>query len=205
MKTTTATTWAAPIAVLLVLLAVGTAPASNGLLSANSLRGKNTLDGGLCRASAAVTGGTPRACAEFCPLQAADPVVAPSKVGDFSKELTRDRANATKSLRNALGTNSQIERPHHIIPWEAKDLPVVQAAARGGFNINGMNNGIKLSLKVHGQGVRHPQYNAAVIKELEALGKRKLTDAQAAAKVQALADRLRPGLERLNKSGRQLK
>jgi RHS repeat-associated protein len=131
--------------------------------------------------------------------------LAPGNTVDFSRELTRDRANATRSLRNALGTNSQIERPHHIIPWEAKDLPVVQAAARGGFNINGANNGVNLSLTVHPQGARHPRYNDAVMRQLEALGRRNLTKKEAAAEVQAIADRLRPGLQRLNQSGQRLK
>jgi hypothetical protein len=116
---------------------------------------------------------------------------------DYSKELTRDRGNATRSLRNALNTNSAVERPHHIITWEMKDHPVVQAAARGGFNINGANNGINLPLTVHPQGARHPRYNAAIGQLLDNLKSLNLTDVETAVEVQTLVDRLRPGLSRL--------
>jgi hypothetical protein len=81
----------------------------------------------------------------------------------------------------------------------------VQAAARGGFNINGANNGINLELRVHPQGARHPRYNDAVEGLLDNLATRNLTDAQAAAEVQAIVDRLRPGLDRLNQTGQPLR
>jgi RHS repeat-associated protein len=142
-------------------------------------------------------------------IQAARRSIAPANAVDFSGELTRDRGNATRSLRNALGTNSQVERPHHIVPWEAGQDPatrsLLEAAGRGGFNINGANNGVNLRLQVHPQGARHPRYNAAVMKQLRALAQRNLTDAQAAAELQAIADRLRPGLQRLNQSGQPLR
>jgi hypothetical protein len=137
------------------------------------------------------------------------PESASANVVDFSGQLTRDRANATRSLRSALGTDSQVERPHHIIPWEAGQDPVtgplLQAAGRGGFNINGANNGLNLTLEVHPQGARHPRYNEAVMRLLRALGQRDLTDAEAAIEVQGIADRLRPGLQRLNQSGQPLR
>jgi hypothetical protein len=134
---------------------------------------------------------------------------APQKVVDYSGQLTRDRGNATRSLRQALNTNSAVERPHHIIPWEAGHDPVtrplLEAAGRGGFNINGANNGVNLNLQVHPQGDRHPRYNEAVMRQLRDLAKRNVTDAEAAAEIQAIADRLRPGLQRLNQSGQLLK
>jgi hypothetical protein len=134
---------------------------------------------------------------------------APLTVVDYSGQLTRDKGNATRSLRQALNTNSAVERPHHIIPWEAGQDPVIrpllEAAGRGGFNINGANNGVNLTLQVHPQGARHPRYNEAVMRQLRDLAQRNLTDAQAAAEVQAIADRLRPGLQRLNQSGQPLR
>jgi hypothetical protein len=124
---------------------------------------------------------------------------------DYSAELTRNTSNATRTLRNNLKTNTAIERPHHIIPLQMSDHKVVQAAARGGFNINGANNGINLQLSIHPQGARHPRYNAAVSRLLDNLLKRQLTDAEAALEVQTIADRLRPGLDRLNLSGQPLR
>jgi len=67
--------------------------------------------------------------------------------------------------------------------------------------MNGANNGINLNLTVHPQGARHPRYNAAVQKLLDNLATRNLTDAQAATEVQAIVDRLLPGLARLNQTG----
>jgi hypothetical protein len=104
-----------------------------------------------------------------------------------------------------LNTDTAIERPHHIIPLQMSDHAVVQAAARGGFNINGANNGINLQLRVHAQGARHPRYNAAVEALLDDLATLNLTNAQAAVEVQAIVDRLRPGLGRLNQSGQRLR
>jgi hypothetical protein len=127
------------------------------------------------------------------------------QVVDYSAQLTRDRGNATRSLRQALNTDTAVERPHHIITWETKGEPVVQAAARGGFNINGANNGVNLQLRVHPQGGRHPRYNNAIEKLVDKLNARNLTDAEAATEVQAIADRLRPGLERLNERGQRLR
>jgi hypothetical protein len=126
-------------------------------------------------------------------------------VADFSGELTRNTSNATRTLRNNLRTNSATHRPHHIIPLQTSDHPVVQAAARGGFNMNGANNGTNLAFRVHPQGSRHPRYNAAVRTLLDNLAARNLTDIQAAAEVQAISDRLRPGLDRLNQSGQPLR
>jgi hypothetical protein len=58
---------------------------------------------------------------------------------------------------------------------------------------------------IHPQGARHPRYNKAVRNLLDNLRSRALTDEQAAAEVQKIADRLRPGLDRLKQSGKPLK
>jgi hypothetical protein len=78
--TTKTTTWAAQIAVAVLLLATGTAPASSGLLAENSPRGKNTLEGGFHRAWSSVSVEPHRGWGEVCAGSAADSVVAP-KVG----------------------------------------------------------------------------------------------------------------------------
>ena len=54
-----------------------------------------------------------------------------------------------------------------MIPWELRNHPLVQKAARGGFNINGVNNGIRLPLTQHLGS--HPKYSMAVLTKLESL------------------------------------
>jgi A nuclease family of the HNH/ENDO VII superfamily with conserved AHH len=59
---------------------------------------------------------------------------------------------------------------HHIIPWQSRNHPVVQAAARGGFNINnGAHNGVNMTQRTGGQHHtninhrgNHARYNAAM-------------------------------------------
>jgi hypothetical protein len=75
--TTKTTTWAAQIAVAVLLLATGTASASSGLLSANSPRGKNSLEGSFHRAWSSVSAEPHRGWGEVCTGSAADSVVAP--------------------------------------------------------------------------------------------------------------------------------
>jgi hypothetical protein len=78
--TTPRTTWPAQIAVVLVLLAAGTASASSGVLAGNSPPGKNSLEGGFRRAEASVSAEGYRAWGDFCHGEAADSVVAPKRV-----------------------------------------------------------------------------------------------------------------------------
>ncbi|VTR99050.1 : AHH [Tuwongella immobilis] len=67
----------------------------------------------------------------------------------------------------------------------------MKSAARGGFNINGVENGIFLDSRVvHPQGARHPNYNARVGRELNELQKLNLNDIQAAAALNRLANQL---------------
>jgi hypothetical protein len=124
---------------------------------------------------------------------------------DCSHVLTVSDNNARRDLRRALvkqmnrvnGTSLPTDktpagvRPHHLIGWEHKDHPVVKAAARGGFNINGVENGIFLDSRVvHPQGARHPNYNARVGRELNELQRLNLNDTQAAAALNRLANQL---------------
>jgi hypothetical protein len=78
--TTKTTTWAAQIAVAMLLLATGTASASSGLLSANSPRDKNPLEGSFHLVSASVSGEPHQGWGEVCAGSAADSVVAPRKI-----------------------------------------------------------------------------------------------------------------------------
>jgi hypothetical protein len=95
--TTKTTTWAAQIAVAMLLLATGTASASSGLLAGNSPRGKNALDGSFHRAWSSVSGEPHRGWGEVCAGSAADSVVAPKKTWqDFLPEAQK-RLEAAKA------------------------------------------------------------------------------------------------------------
>jgi hypothetical protein len=78
MLPTKATTWAAWIAAVLVLTASSMASGSSVLLSPNSCLGKNTLEGGLHRGSAAVSAETCRGYSQACSCDAAGLFVAPT-------------------------------------------------------------------------------------------------------------------------------
>jgi hypothetical protein len=91
---TKATTWLAQIVAVLVMLAAGTASASSGLLSGNSCQGKNSLEGGFHRGSAAVSAETCRGCGDFFHEEAADSVVAPTGRWQTVNEAMSARARA---------------------------------------------------------------------------------------------------------------
>jgi hypothetical protein len=86
--TTRATTWAAQLALVLVMLMAATASASSGLLSGNSCRDKNALKDGFRRDEAAVIAAKHRSCGECCSRSAADFVVAPAKAAVARGTLT---------------------------------------------------------------------------------------------------------------------
>jgi hypothetical protein len=94
--TTKTTTWAAQIAVAMLLLATGTASASSGLLSANSPRDKNPLEGSFHRVSASVSGEPHQGWGEVCAGSAADSVVAPRTPSGLPKDIHDLGVGATK-------------------------------------------------------------------------------------------------------------
>jgi hypothetical protein len=126
---------------------------------------------------------------------AARPItIAPKGVSSFASELAVDAQAARRHLRrNVPGTGGQA---HHIIPFETRNHEIVQRAARGGFNMNGANNGIRLDLTQHLGS--HPMYNAAVTKKLDELlrANPNISDLDAARALQQYVDQLRAGLER---------
>jgi hypothetical protein len=81
---------------------------------------------------------------------------------------------------------------------------ILEKAARGGFNMNGRNNGLDLPhphTKPKLNLYDHPRYNNAVPNMLLQLPPN-LTDAQTAHAVQGIADRLGRSLQRIaNASG----
>ena len=113
---------------------------------------------------------------------------------NFTSELVVDAQAARRHLRRSVpGSGGQA---HHIIPYESRNHEVLQRAARGGFNMNGANNGIRLDLTQHLGS--HPRYNAAVSRRLDAilLANPRISDVDAARVLQEYADQLRAGLER---------
>jgi len=67
----------------------------------------------------------------------------------------------------------------------------VQKAARGGFNINGANNGMHLEYDLHPGS--HIDYNYTVWQEVEQIAKANpnVSDSKAAQLLQTLTDKLR--------------
>lgn len=110
---TKVTTWAAWIAAVLVLTASGTASASSVLLSPNSCLGKITLEGGLHRASAAVSAEACRSYSQACSCDAAGLFVAPSngpvpRLGPHGVDPAHHNANIM--VRDASGRLRHHER-----------------------------------------------------------------------------------------------
>jgi hypothetical protein len=117
---TRATTWAAWIAAVLMLVtASGTASASSVFLSPNSCQGKITLEGGLHRGSSAVSAATHRGCGEVSLCDAAGLFVAPKTWQDFLPEAQM-RLDATKArLGNVEAT--MMARPRYIPGYGYQD------------------------------------------------------------------------------------
>jgi len=125
----------------------------------------------------------------------ADAQVLTHNCGDFTSELEVSDNAARRHLRRALGEGEG--QAHHVIPWETRTDPFMESAARGGFNINGPENGIRLESGQHMGS--HPRYNAAIQQKLERLGAQyggTLTDAQAAEVLRDYAAQVRKGLMR---------
>jgi hypothetical protein len=81
-----------------------------------------------------------------------------------------------------------------MIPWELRNDPFVQYAARGGFGINSKANGVLLGTKVHLGS--HPKYTAAIQSKIDRLAAQGLTAEQAALELESYAARLQAGLIR---------
>ncbi|BBM03579.1 hypothetical protein GL2_36530 [Microbulbifer sp. GL-2] len=101
-------------------------------------------------------------------------------------------------LRSALGTAKEADMvAHHIIPLEAiKAFPeLMKKAAHGGFNMNGVGNGIHLK-NVSGHYYGHPVYNKAVLQELSVLNHNlsNMSAPRAAFEVQQRANMLRDSI-----------
>jgi hypothetical protein len=122
--------------------------------------------------------------------------------------------NGARNLPDELGLSPVIQRAilraalkadgtglvaHHLIPLEslAKFRDLMTRAARGGFDINGAENGALLRNMAEHWG-SHPRYNKAVMDQLRRINdlvrQQKLADGDVAALLQNTADILRAAL-----------
>jgi hypothetical protein len=130
--TTKATSWAAQIAVAILVLATGTASASSGLLSANSPRGKNSLEGSFHRAWASVSAEPHRGWGEVCAGRAAGSVVAPVRVTGQIGYGSSDLSRAAQAYRGTAGVTGG--RNVAIFEYRAADgslQTIARASERG--------------------------------------------------------------------------
>ncbi|MEL7498755.1 MAG: polymorphic toxin-type HINT domain-containing protein [Planctomycetota bacterium] len=123
-----------------------------------------------------------------------------SVVDDFTSQLSARKGTARSRLDRALGGFVGDGRAaHHILSLDAitdaSTSSVVQAAARGGFNINGANNGLLLSQRFHRGG--HPLAIKRFNRKVAELGGQGLSDVQIANRLQSLVDTERSFLQRI--------
>jgi len=95
-------------------------------------------------------------------------------------------------LRSALGLAKGDPRvAHHLIPVGVADHPVVQSAIRGGFKVNGAENGMAVTWQQGG----HEQYNRSVRRELDRIGRMGLSDEQSVGAIRELASDLERAID----------
>lgn len=86
----------------------------------------------------------------------------PKSALNFTSELAPRTSTSQRRFRAALGVKPfENARAHHIVPVELRAHPIVQRAAKGGFNINGRHNGVWLSK------VKHPSNHRGYSKRVK--------------------------------------
>ena len=93
-----------------------------------------------------------------------------------------------------MGSNGTGKIAHHVVPLEAlKRFPdLMKKAAKGGFNINGKNNGALLNRADHIGG--HPNYNSAVMEQLGRINPN-LSPARTAKELQKVSNTLQNSIK----------
>ncbi len=112
-------------------------------------------------------------------------------------ELGLSKATSRQRLNTALGSVvGDGKAGHHLLPLEAisdsRTAGIVEAAARGGFSMNGSNNGVLLSQLFHRGG--HPKAIERMIRKVSGLSG---SDSQIATNLQAILDAERTFLQRI--------
>ncbi|MET1257399.1 hypothetical protein, partial [Aliikangiella maris] len=79
----------------------------------------------------------------------------------------------------------------NYIPWQMRNHPMVRLGARGGFNMNGVRNG--MPLRNHSWSIRHRRYNKVVERLLnrDMKANPNMSPRQAADRLHYYADRAR--------------
>ena len=120
---------------------------------------------------------------------------------NHSDQLSVSGDVARSRLRSAFGLErGNVNEGHHLIPWGERSHGVVERAARGGYNFNGLDNGVVMPFDRH-RGVNiyhHDRYNTAIRKRLdrELLANPNMTDVKAAEFLRSYTNRLRAAIQR---------
>ena len=114
---------------------------------------------------------------------------------DQLRVAKEDPSKAVHRLESALGDpkkkDHQDQVAHHIIPLSLADHPVVVAAARAGWTINGAENGVWMNKSAHETGNTHPAYTRDLRDYLNALEEEGLSDDECAVVLMLWAAQLR--------------
>ncbi|MDP1798988.1 MAG: RHS repeat-associated core domain-containing protein, partial [Planctomycetaceae bacterium] len=115
-------------------------------------------------------------------------------------ELKLSKASARQRLNIALGSIvGDAKAGHHLVPLEAISDPrtsyIIEAAARGGFSMNGSNNGVLLSQLFHRGG--HPKTVERMLRKISYLSG---DDAEIAQALQQMVNIERDFLKRIESS-----
>jgi hypothetical protein len=126
-------------------------------------------------------------------------------VYELRRAQNGDSSYCVHKLESALGDPGKQNHPnevaHHIIPLSCSDEDFVQKAARGGFNINGEDNGVWMTKSAHPTGNTHPGYTDDVREIIRDFDDKfpNASDQEAAALLGILCDVLRKPLSRRTK------
>lgn len=81
--------------------------------------------------------------------------VVKQRINSAMKALTVTDSTARRQLRNNLSTGVKKKKlghswqAHHVIYWDFRSHPTMAKAARGGFNMNDIGNGIRIPRTTH--------------------------------------------------------
>ena len=120
---------------------------------------------------------------------------------NYEKELNVSAGVARDHLRKNIPGNKAHEA-HHIIPWQLRTHPLVQRASKGGFNINGAENGVRLA---NHRGP-HQYYTKRVTDYLNHLEKTNpnMTNQQAANSLKKFTNELKTTLRKMDQPNTRL-
>jgi hypothetical protein len=119
--------------------------------------------------------------------------------GRFAKDPCAVGEDGTAAMRRQLRRALQCtdsQQAHHVVPLELRKDPVLVEAIKRGGDLNGAENGLCLSEKIH--STCHPDYTRAVAARLVVISKS--SKAQLVPKLKALIDELKRDLRARRKA-----